>query len=280
MICDFCCAFFAIFGLSFCVLLNELDVLEIDGYVNKLCHTLNHMCTVMLVFSIYIRYDLWLQWQITLKRKFTKYDNLHNTSLWVNLVFEQLLCLVAPNSFLKGTTISEEIKAFDIMIMYEVNDILLFFSFVRIYLVIRYLFYLTPYYNPRTERVCRIFNSESDFTFAIKIVVNNKPISLIFYVLLVSAVIFSYQLRIFETPLSEISGHDFSSMLKCIWNFVITMNQVGYGDMYAKTNMGRIVVVILCFWGMILNAMFILSVSNSLKFNETEENSYKLLLKL
>jgi hypothetical protein len=103
----------------------------------------------MLVVSIYFRYENWLELRISLG-KFTIYDNLVNTRLWINIVFEQILCLIAPYGFLKGITITEEITLFGVSIVYEVNDILLSLCFLRIYLVIRYLFYLTPYYNLRT----------------------------------------------------------------------------------------------------------------------------------
>jgi hypothetical protein len=116
--------------------------------------------------------------------------------------------------------------------------------------------------------------------FALKIATHKSSVSLLFFTLVASALIFSYQLRIFESPLSEVSSHYFDSIFTCVWNFVVTLNQVGYGDMYAKTNMGRFVIVIVCFWGMILVSFFKVTVDNSLKFSDYEEKSYSLLRKL
>lgn len=59
-----------------------------------------------------------------------------------------------------------------------------------------------------------------------------KPQNIILSFLLFSILVFSYMLRIFESPLVEVSGFDFKSIWNCIWVTVITMTSTGYGDMY------------------------------------------------
>jgi len=81
-------------------------------------------------------------------------------------------------------------------------------------------------------------------------------------------------------PLSEVSGQDYGKLTNCMWNVVITMNQVGYGDMYPKSNMGRAVAALICFWGFLFMSTFFVSVTNVLTFTDSELKSYKLILKL
>jgi hypothetical protein len=133
------------------------------------------LCTVCLLFSIYMRYDLWLRWKISLKSLYTKHDNLSNTGILNYVLFEQLICIIAPLPFFDGITIVEEIMLFESQIEYELNDILLCFSFLRLYLVIRFMFYLSNFYNPRTQRVCQIYAVQFDAMFALKAVVKQQP---------------------------------------------------------------------------------------------------------
>lgn len=109
----------------------------------------NFVCTMFLLFSLYVRYDLWLEWSISVKA-YTNYDTLRNTGLWKYLALELIICAISPNSFLYGFKVNEYVKAYDETITYEMNDILLFLMFNRIYLFVRYSFYLTDFLNPRT----------------------------------------------------------------------------------------------------------------------------------
>ena len=51
-------------------------------------------------------------------------------------------------------------------------------------------------------------------------------------------------------------------MTNSIWNVIITMTTVGYGDIYPKTTMGRLVGVIVAMWGLFLVSMFTVTLSN------------------
>lgn len=61
----------------------------------------NNICTFFLVISIYISYDIWLKWSITIE-KFTKYDTIYNTGLWKVMLFEMVINAVAPSPFFDG----------------------------------------------------------------------------------------------------------------------------------------------------------------------------------
>ena len=65
-----------------------------------------------------------------------------------------------------------------------------------------------------------------------------------------------------------------------MWNVVITLTTTGYGDIYPKTLLGRIVGSLLMMWGTFLVSFFVVTVSNMLTFTAQEEKSYTLLLRL
>ena len=65
-----------------------------------------------------------------------------------------------------------------------------------------------------------------------------------------------------------------------MWNVIITLTSVGYGEFYPKTFYGRIVGIIICFWGVFIVSFFVVTVTNMLNFSSSEEKAYNLLLRL
>lgn len=65
-----------------------------------------------------------------------------------------------------------------------------------------------------------------------------------------------------------------------MWNVIVTLSTVGYGELYMKTFFGRVVGLIVCFWGTFVVSYFVVTVTNMLTFAAPEEKSYTLLLRL
>lgn len=148
-IAEFSSFFFASFGLVLSCLLYELRVGGNTSFAADIALVYNLFCTLFLVISLFTRYDLWLRWCISVRR-YSKMDTLYTTGLWKNLLFECVLNVVAPYHFFDGIKYVEYSKDYEMDIVYEVNDLLLFFMFARLYLVCRFLFYLSHFMNPRT----------------------------------------------------------------------------------------------------------------------------------
>ena len=58
---------------------------------------------------------------------------------------------------------------------------------------------------------------------------------------------------------------------------MVTMMTIGYGDVYPKTVMGRIIGMIVCFWGVFIVSIFVVTLNNMLTFSANEEKAYNLL---
>jgi hypothetical protein len=69
-------------------------------------------------------------------------------------------------------------------------------------------------------------------------------------------------------------------MINAIWNAIITMTTVGYGDFFPKTMFGRITGFLICFWGVFIVSIFVVTLSNKISFDENEERTYALLQRL
>lgn len=55
------------------------------------------------------------------------------------------------------------------------------------------------------------------------------------------------------------------------------MTSVGYGEFYPKTIMGRLVGILICFWGVVVASIFVVTLTNKLTFEPSEEKTYSLL---
>eukprot|EP00343_Euplotes_focardii_P008785 CAMPEP_0205825498 /NCGR_PEP_ID=MMETSP0206-20130828/25374_1 /ASSEMBLY_ACC=CAM_ASM_000279 /TAXON_ID=36767 /ORGANISM="Euplotes focardii, Strain TN1" /LENGTH=235 /DNA_ID=CAMNT_0053124577 /DNA_START=958 /DNA_END=1665 /DNA_ORIENTATION=- len=58
------------------------------------------------------------------------------------------------------------------------------------------------------------------------------------------------------------------------------MSTVGYGDVYPKTILGRILGAFVCIWGVVVESMMVVTLSEGLEFSTPQKNSYTLLQRL
>jgi hypothetical protein len=62
----------------------------------------------------------------------------------------------------------EYVAAYEYQLELEVNDILLSLQFLRLYLSLKFILYLTEFMNPRAGRVCYIQGCDASTMFAVK----------------------------------------------------------------------------------------------------------------
>ena len=58
------------------------------------------------------------------------------------------------------------------------------------------------------------------------------------------------------------------------------MTTVGYGDYFPKTHLGRFVGIIVCFWGVLVVSLFVVTITNMIMLEVTEDKTYSLLNRL
>lgn len=87
----------------------------------------------------------------------------------------------------------------------------------------------------------------------------------------------SFMLKILEgqTYIIEKSTQDFRQIQNCLWNVLVTMTTVGYGDYFPITNFGRIVNVLTSIGGSCLISLLTLSLQNALTFTEYEAKAFR-----
>lgn len=65
-----------------------------------------------------------------------------------------------------------------------------------------------------------------------------------------------------------------------MWNVIITLGTVGYGELFPKTLFGRIVGIMICLWGVIILSIFVVTINDFLEFSMNEDKSFGLLINL
>ena len=65
-----------------------------------------------------------------------------------------------------------------------------------------------------------------------------------------------------------------------MWNAIITMTSVGYGDFYPASAFGRFVGIITSFWGVCFASLLTYSVFMAFEFTKKEKASYDLIRKV
>ncbi len=84
------------------------------------------------------------------------------------MIAEITLNVIAPLPFLYDIKYNEYNKQFDTTITYDLNDLLLFFSFIRVYILTRFALVITQFMNPRSLRICMMNGCEADAMFAVR----------------------------------------------------------------------------------------------------------------
>jgi potassium intermediate/small conductance calcium-activated channel subfamily N protein 2 len=92
----------------------------------------------------------------------------------------------------------------------------------------------------------------------------------------ITLIVFSYQLRLFERHVSPA----FEYITTAMWNMMITMLTIGYGDVYPKSHMGRLVGIVIAGWGAFYVSLFVVALNNMLELDSPEKKSFMLLQRL
>ena len=83
-------------------------------------------------------------------------------------------------------------------------------------------------------------------------------------------------MRLFERKVNSA----FNNITTSMWNMIITMTTIGYGDYSAQSHMGRLIAIIIAFWGVFYVSLFVVALNNMLNFTSPQNKAYMLLTRL
>ncbi|EGR28840.1 small-conductance calcium-activated potassium channel protein, putative [Ichthyophthirius multifiliis] len=237
--------------------------------------------TIGMLVLTFVRYQAKLTWLKT-RKVISEKQNIITSGFILPLTIELILNAVHPMPWTWNIRIYFVNEPSGNQIFYyHVNEILTLIMLLRVILIIRTLLMMSEWYNNRTQRVCNMYACEADYLFVIKCIMKTYPYFLIISAMAISIFVFAFAIKICESPIvRDTEPKIFYNFLSSMWNIIVTMTTVGYGDMSAKTHLGRFVIFFVCIWGVFIVSMMVITLNNTLQTTTLENKAIAVLDRL
>ena len=149
------------------------------------------ICQILMIFSIFMKYNEYFKWGVIVER-IAFFESFFEAFQFKKLLVELIICIISPNYLFEGYIYKEYNQDYNYTINYRINDILLCFSFCRLYLIINACMFLTIFMEPRADRLCQQMGMYSDTWFAFKCFNKHRPFFTMNMSLTVTTLIFGY----------------------------------------------------------------------------------------
>ncbi|CAD8158447.1 unnamed protein product [Paramecium octaurelia] len=277
------CFAFNLMGLGISVIQYDLEYDEISDNdpmkdISLWLLWLVFVSSCLLVFLTVYRYQAHIEWMKS-RKSMAPGDQIWHTDDWLPMLIELAVYCIIPLPFTKGIRVNFYNSIQGSEAYYHVNEILALIMICRVIYLYRTLLTLTFWYNNRTQRVCNLYACESNYMFVAKSLLRTMPYTALFIALISLICIFGYAVRICERPLSrnDSSSNNLGLFENALWNIIITITTVGYGDFYTRTDLGRFVIFIVCVLGIFVVSVMVVTLIESLKVTSLEGHAITVL---
>jgi potassium intermediate/small conductance calcium-activated channel subfamily N protein 2 len=195
------------------------------------------------------------------------------------MLFEILLsCCICPpgvNFTFKADQLHGTLKLSFVSVMASI-------MLLRCYILIRILKYFTKWGSVDADEICEACGCEASHLFMLKGLFKDKPYFILASSMSLSILIFGFAVRTYERPYNDQNDNqqNYDYVWNSMWLVIITMCTVGYGDFFPRTHIGRIIIVVACFWGVFLISMMVVTLTESSEFTKSESRAFEILSRL
>jgi hypothetical protein len=163
------------------------------------------------------------------------------------------------------------------------NEYLFLFQFTWLYFhLIKTLSINTMWAADSSDRIVRMIGFRLSFLFILKCVMRNARKVAVIIILLCTLFYYTIALNVIESPLyyePEISS-GFKAFVYpsiALWNAVITLFTIGYGDLYVVTYLGRIFVAVLTILAGIILSFITVAMTIDFDFEDQDKQAFTLI---
>ena len=198
-----------------------------------------------------------------------------NDIFWLFLTF--LVFLPHPNPAFNNIKMDYYNSKYNFHHNIPLNSILFSLCMFRLWFAFKLLIVFSTYSSARTARACEMNKFQVNFSFYLKALMESTPYYVYGLLMIISITFCSYNIRIYERGLDEVSGMNFRNIYHSIWCIIVTMTTVGFGDKYPNSSVGRIIGIFSCFLGVFLISMLVITITNVLNLMPHEKNVWLIL---
>ena len=120
-----------------------------------------------------------------------------------------------------------------------------------------------------------MYGCDASALFALKCMVKTYPMRIIISMLTMTMFIFANAVRICEAPRIRIDDGSMPHIyMNSIWEVILTMTTVGFGDIFPRTIFGRIFMIMCALMGVVIISMMVLTVTNTFQFDSLENRAF------
>lgn len=156
---------------------------------------------------------------------------------------------------------------------------LVIFQLFRVYLFMNVVIVCSNFYCASSDRVSKMMNCDLDMFLSLKCIMKKYPFKMLFFIISFTTIPLSIMLKIIEGPADPHRMHErplingYANLEDCLWNVLVIITTVGYGDYTPKTNLGRILIIVIAFIGILLVSLVIISLQSQVNFDPLETNT-------
>ena len=298
---DFMICFFVLSDVSLSIYTNTRFTSDEEDLNNRILkerfYTDNQIedlriCIMIIVFAmeVLLMIKYYLKLKILRSNLFASYkDSIFSTGLYKIMFLEMILLAVFTPPSINGYFSGKMLFGF---FTYSSDSFILLIKMIKLYYLMIIYSHISVWTSDRAREIAKDNKSSIGANFAFKAMLKCTPFLSIGILLFFSLITFSFMLRIFEYGFSQdasnkfiaggkaIENAAFKSYADIFWVVIITMMTVGYGDLFPKTHMGRVIAFLSSIMGMIILSLLIVTLSNIVELASNEKKAYNEIKKV
>jgi len=265
------------------IVFEQINKRKITKIENSL-RILNLICCIICILFVNLKFRIYIL-NLRLEQKISKFGGLREAGYLKIFFLENLINIIFYPPRLNNIIYGKKLKT---VYVYSYNSIFLFFSYFKLYNLLIVLMHLSRFNTKISQTICKSHKVKPGLYFVIKSEINRKTKLSIIIILIIFCFYFSFILRGFENMALDIERglegrkgrNDLQNLMNNVWMIFTTINKIGFGDEYPRTNLGRLFIFIIYLIGIFCLSLTTASMTSSIDFTSDERRAYLKLKKI
>ena len=265
------------------LLFKHINKRKITKIENSL-RVLNLICCIICCLFVNLKFKIFIL-NLRLEQKISKFGGLKEAGYIYIYVLENLINIIFYPPRLNNIIYGKKLTT---VYVYSLNSIFLSFSYFKLYNLLILLMHLSRFNTKISQTICKSHKVKPGLYFVIKSEINRKTKLSIIFLLIIFCFCFSFISRGFENMAIDIEKglegkkgtNDLQNLINNVWMILTTINKIGYGDEYPRTDLGRFFIFIIYIIGIFCLSLTTASMTSSIDFTSDERRAYLKLKKI